>query len=187
MLPMFYTLDSTGNPVVERDPKKWADWQARADNEVQTDHVSDEIVVSTIFLGIDAGAGELHSPLLWETIIVGGPQGGYCRRYGSREAALNGHYGALEIAKNTMNGPPLKLLRTAAPLLDASMKEANRFMESLNAELLRQLDRCNGPVWRLRFPRPTGAAEGQAFETWLKTLQEQRDTQTEIEVEFYDE
>jgi len=51
--------------------------------------------VSTIFLGLDQAffhdRGEPHEPVLWETMVFGGPYDLFTDRYTSREAALIGH------------------------------------------------------------------------------------------------
>lgn len=53
MTPYKYTLDENGNPVVEPDLMKWAQWMETAQR-----HVADETIgearISTVFLGLPA-------------------------------------------------------------------------------------------------------------------------------------
>jgi hypothetical protein len=49
-----------------------------------------EVEVSTVFLAIDHGFGG-RLPVLWETMIFGGPHDQWCDRYISEEAATHGH------------------------------------------------------------------------------------------------
>lgn len=49
----------------------------------------DEVRISTVFLVIDHGLGNV--PILWETMVFGGPLDMEQERYASREAALEGH------------------------------------------------------------------------------------------------
>ena len=62
--------------------------------------VGDGIDVSTVFLGIDhtLGAGP---PMIYETMIFGGPYAEYCERYSTWEEAHAGHTKAVQIALGT--------------------------------------------------------------------------------------
>ena len=57
----------------------------------------DDGFVSTVFLGLDHrfGPGE---PVLWETMIFGGPHNEYQKRYTSRATAELGHRKAVALA-----------------------------------------------------------------------------------------
>jgi hypothetical protein len=89
-----YIQDEHGEPV-ETDLYTWAAWFENADNRVIA-HDRDEsgtrdILVSTIFLGLDHGFGE-GPPILWETMVLkDGGSDVYCERYTSRADALAGH------------------------------------------------------------------------------------------------
>lgn len=52
--------------------------------------------VSTVFLGLDHGWGE-GPPVLYETMVFGGPLDGECERYCTRAEAVAGH--ALMVAR----------------------------------------------------------------------------------------
>jgi hypothetical protein len=93
----FYVLDEDGRPLQVEDALVWGQWFQTADRTVANDHVG-EARISTVFLGLDhnhdwpAGA-----PILWETMIFGGPHDGYCERYSSRIAAIAGHAQAMAL------------------------------------------------------------------------------------------
>lgn len=60
--------------------------------------------VSTVFLGLDHNFSGLENPLdyrpvLWETMIFGGPNDQEMWRYCSREEALKGHDAAVRLCK----------------------------------------------------------------------------------------
>lgn len=58
----------------------------------------DDILISTVFLVFNHGSEE--RPLFFETMIFGGPEDQYQKRYETYEEALNGHEEACIIALN---------------------------------------------------------------------------------------
>lgn len=58
-------------PVLEPDLDKWAAWIEKAERHVGDTMIGDSRV-STVFLGLDHSFGN-GSPVLWETMIFGGP------------------------------------------------------------------------------------------------------------------
>ena len=91
-----------GKIVAEPDIIKWAQWFETAQRVVARDEVGD-VLVSTVFLGIDHGFTRQGPPILWETMIFGGPHDQYQDRYCTQEEALAGHATALAIAKGEAN------------------------------------------------------------------------------------
>lgn len=79
-------------PVVEPDLEKWAsafnDMDAR---RVARTGVGDSVAVSTVFLGMDHGFREDGLPLLFETMVFGGPMDGDEDRYATWSEAEAGH------------------------------------------------------------------------------------------------
>lgn len=75
-----FILDERGEPVPEPDLIKWAKWFERADNlrRVCNTHVPDDsgrtVTVSTVFLGLDHNFSRRGGPVLWETMVFGGPE-----------------------------------------------------------------------------------------------------------------
>lgn len=85
-----------GEPVQCDDLLTWARWFEDADQEriVQQDTI-DDLLVSTVFLGLDHSFGG-GSPLLYETMILGDDNSGeYQERYATRAEAAEGHTRAL--------------------------------------------------------------------------------------------
>lgn len=91
-----YILDSQGMPVAEDDLLVWANWLETTDRQVAMDKLGD-VEVSTVFLGLDHSFGGA-APILFETMIFGGPHDQYQDRYSTREEALAGHQKALALA-----------------------------------------------------------------------------------------
>ena len=91
-----YVLNEDGQPVICEDVRVWAEWFEHHPEQriVARDAVGDDIVVSTVFLGLDHNWSG-GPPVLWETMIFGGPDDEYQERYTSQEAALAGHATAL--------------------------------------------------------------------------------------------
>jgi hypothetical protein len=89
-----YVLDAFGNPKTEDDLMTWAVWYEQAcENDhltVSKTHVGDA-TVSTIFLALDKNFGRGGTPILWETMILGGEHDECCWRYTSRGAAQLHH------------------------------------------------------------------------------------------------
>ena len=90
MRPSMYTLDSTGTPVPSEDAREWGRWMEGGNRIIQRTELESGVRVSTVFLGIDHNffGGE---PLLFETMIFGGPLDEYQWRYSTRQEALKGH------------------------------------------------------------------------------------------------
>ena len=60
--------------------------------QVARTNLTDDIYISTVFLGIDhAIPGFDTEPVLFETLVFGGPWDGECERYCSWEQAEKGH------------------------------------------------------------------------------------------------
>lgn len=77
--------------AVERcdDLMEWARWFETADRKVAHDRIGDA-EVSTFFLGLDYSFGAC-SPLLFETMVVGGLHNGDMARCGTWEEAEQQH------------------------------------------------------------------------------------------------
>lgn len=93
MISPFYKLDENNNPV----PCKYDEMMCMTTSErarVAETQFDSETWVSTVFLGMNANPFSHWSdrpPVLWETMIFGGSEAGYCRRYASHADALEGH------------------------------------------------------------------------------------------------
>ena len=67
-----YTLDEQGNPRPEQDLAAWAKWFETAYRIVKQQQIGAS-KVSTVFLGLDHNFAPSGPPILWETMIFGGP------------------------------------------------------------------------------------------------------------------
>lgn len=93
---MFYILNDEENPIKVDDVVVWAKWFETAHGKriIAQDSVGD-VFVSTVFLGLDHNFGFGGDPLLYQTMIFGGPHDQYQSRYASRQGAIAGHAQAL--------------------------------------------------------------------------------------------
>lgn len=87
---MNYILDEAGDPVREDDILAWALWFSAADRTIGRAECAGGVTVSTVFLGLDHRMGP-GAPLLFETMVFGGPMDEEQERYTRRAAALEGH------------------------------------------------------------------------------------------------
>lgn len=76
-------------PVPEPDVLKWARWFESANRIVARTEFPPDIQVSTVFLGINHGFGD--KPVLFETMVFGGPLDEYTERYSMWDEAVSGH------------------------------------------------------------------------------------------------
>jgi hypothetical protein len=97
-----YILDENNNPVAEPDLMKWAQWLENSERVLQHDKLPNDVLVSTVFLGINHNWGG-GAPLLWETMIFGGAHDQYQDRYSSINEALAGHNNAVKLASGKSN------------------------------------------------------------------------------------
>jgi hypothetical protein len=85
-------------PVATDDVHEWGDFFQDTNNRrVGATDIGD-VTVSTVFLGIDHNFGG-GPPLLFETMIFGGPHDQYTDRYETWEQAEAGHARAVRIAE----------------------------------------------------------------------------------------
>lgn len=107
--PHHYTLDAAGNPVRCRDLEEYAQWWATADRTLAKSKDEREgappIEISTVFLGLDHSFDPgRHPPVLWETLVFGGPLDGEMERYTSKEDAIAGHQAMCERVAEALRG-----------------------------------------------------------------------------------
>lgn len=93
--PLHYILDAAGEPVACDDLDTWANFLENRDaRRVAQDRDEGpdgaDVWISTVFLSLDHQYGD-GPPILWETMVFGGPLDGEQNRYTSRAAALAGH------------------------------------------------------------------------------------------------
>lgn len=93
---LYWMLDDKGDPVSTHDVLVWGAWFACFKNRLIARDAVGDATVSTVFLGIDHGYGQNHTPVLFETMVFGGPNDGELWRYETKQAALDGHRRAVE-------------------------------------------------------------------------------------------
>lgn len=84
-----------------KDFMKWAKWFEAAERHVAHDEI-EGAEISTVFLGRDHSFGE-GPPMLFETMIFGGPHDQYQERCSTWDEAVKMHKNAIALVKS---GPP---------------------------------------------------------------------------------
>ena len=85
-----YVLLQSGEAVPEPDLTAWALWMNGNDHIIRQDAVGD-VLISTVFLGLDCNFTAHGPPLLFETMIVGGMHDNVMWRYATQADALKKH------------------------------------------------------------------------------------------------
>ncbi len=86
-----WILDVSGDPVFEPDIIKWVKWfETSGDARVVAKTKVGEVEVSTVFLSVDHNFGS-GQPILYETLVFGGPLDEECDRYPTKADARRGH------------------------------------------------------------------------------------------------
>lgn len=91
---LYYVLDEEGRPIPEPDLLKWAQFFESGTRVLRKDKLPNGISVITAFLAVDSSWGQ-GAPILWGTMILGGPDDKQEERYSSREDVIAGHEKAL--------------------------------------------------------------------------------------------
>lgn len=89
-----YILDENGEPQRCNDLIEWAEWYEAHFLDpaliVGQTEIRDS-TISTVFTCLDYQLVRGAPPLIWETLIVGGPYDRYSNRYSTRAEAERGH------------------------------------------------------------------------------------------------
>ena len=88
-------------PVPEPDLLKWGKWFEKADRKVKQTNIGD-VNVSTIFLGLDHNFSTGGLPILFETLVFGGPLDGEMSRYPVWGEAEVGHEEMVERVRRSV-------------------------------------------------------------------------------------
>lgn len=98
--PWYYILDGH-TPIPVDNIEEWSRWMQENKYDHDRCHVGDTRLktcwVSTVFLGMDHGFS--GPPVLFETMIFGGPHDQYQERYVTWEEAEAGHQHAVALAE----------------------------------------------------------------------------------------
>ena len=102
----YYALDADNNVVVLKNLFEWALWFEHNVNHriVGMTQITSEVYVSTVFLGVDHSWDDNGPPVLFETMIFGGPEeiDREMWRYTSWDDAEVGHKMAVKKARKAM-------------------------------------------------------------------------------------
>jgi hypothetical protein len=97
-----YILDAD-NHVIKVDLITWAKWFENFTNRtVAYTEITSECYVSTVFVGINLSFVVDRPPLVFETMIFGGPLNQYQWRYASYDDAQTGHAAAVRKAREAI-------------------------------------------------------------------------------------
>lgn len=75
---------------------EWAKWFENGPRTVARTEIGDAVSVSTVFLGLDHSFGSNGPPILFESLVFGGPKDGAMERYSTWEEAEKGHAAMVE-------------------------------------------------------------------------------------------
>jgi len=89
-------------PIQVFDLIEWSQWMETADRRVARDKIGD-IVITTMFLGLDRNISRTSSPILFETIILGGNFDKHREQYHNWEEAEAGHQHWVEKVRNAVS------------------------------------------------------------------------------------
>lgn len=100
----YYKLDDQRRIIRARDVLDWGYWFETGDRIVQQTHFDPDILVSTVFLGLDHRFGGRGPPLLFETMAFGisMEDGDMQWRYSSWDDAETGHKAAVRRVKDLL-------------------------------------------------------------------------------------
>ena len=106
-MSQMYVLDESGQPRKETDALTWGLWyestKATQARTVAVDRIGDA-KVSTVFLGLDHNYAADGDPVLWETMVFGGPHDERQERYTSRAEAEAGHGRIVAMLRSDLGG-----------------------------------------------------------------------------------
>ena len=96
---LYYTLDPKTHEVIPAtDVRAWAAAFEWSERDVRRTFY-DEVMISTVFLGLNHRFGD-GPPLVFETMIFGGPANEYQMRYSTWDEAVEGHMAAVLYARS---------------------------------------------------------------------------------------
>jgi len=104
----FYVL--RGHDVVEADALESAMFfenigaRTVRKTEVVTLDAANACEVSTMFLGIDHNYSENGLPIVFETLVFGGPMADSMRRYATWDESVDGHAETVELVRKALRG-----------------------------------------------------------------------------------
>jgi len=102
---MYILAEDGKTPVQTEDSIRWDQFLKSADRAVRKTDVNG-VMVSTVFLGLDHNFYLHGSPILWETVVFGGPLDQAQERYSSYEDAVEGHEIMVTLVRAALDAQP---------------------------------------------------------------------------------
>lgn len=96
-----YVMNDKFEVTEEPDLFKWARQFESSNRVVKKSYPADHVEVSTVFLGLDHSFGD-GPPLIFETLVFGGPLADEMERYSTHREALAGHDAMVERVNKAM-------------------------------------------------------------------------------------
>lgn len=102
-----YILDAHGNPLAAETMTEWSEWMAtrHEDRVVAKTQIMPDVLVSTVFLGIDHSFSDGQAPILYESMTFGGLTSDDQERYETKEQAIKGHEAMVYAAREANKLP----------------------------------------------------------------------------------
>lgn len=97
-----YVLDFENHVTEVKDVASWGLFMESDAKVIGYTEITSECCVSTVFIGIDHRIYGRGPPMLFETMIFGGPLDEYQWRYASYDDAVTGHKMAVTNARNAI-------------------------------------------------------------------------------------
>lgn len=94
-----YVLDADNHVIEVPDIETWGRFMEEDRRHIGWTQITSECEVSTVFIGIDHRYIGKGPPILFETMIFGGPLDHYQWRYTSYDDAMTGHEMAVRNAR----------------------------------------------------------------------------------------
>jgi hypothetical protein len=99
---LYYKLDEKRHVVAIDCPLEWAEYFETADRSVDKTDITSDCHVSTVFLGLDHNFADEGPPLLFGTMVFGGPFDGHMKRYSTYGEAHKGHWEVVDEIKEDL-------------------------------------------------------------------------------------
>jgi hypothetical protein len=125
-----FVLDDENRTVLETDQVKWGEFFG-SDRRLVNQHELGESFVSTVFLGIDHNFSGVGPPLLFETLVQGGPMNDHMERYSTWDEAVAGHCSVLRVLAEPSGTPWHEL---AKPVNHFKEKDAKTLWDRLASD-----------------------------------------------------
>jgi len=105
-MPIKYYILDADHHVVEAELLEWGRWFERIENRlVDWTQINEDVHVSTVFIGIDHRFFGEGPPIVFESMIFGGPLNYHQQRYSSWDDAETGHKVMVRRAREAIRLP----------------------------------------------------------------------------------